>query len=558
MAPPFVSLRLPFPSSTMPPINHTFLDALCLAHVSGLPPPPHPPSHPPPSSASTLFSPAFALEQAARLHALFKAFETGDAVLGTRLANALAPGVLDEAGFQLDVRCASLAGALFSDGLEAALEKARDVARFAEAADVDTYPRFVEEMVMFVLPERVGGDAGVRERWRHLGERAVASIRARAGARGGRLGFLVRYLMGFGSGGRFGLGRVWARPLRCPDGGAVDDGNVLALCERFSSLGREGAVDAMRWAGGDVNGALLAELARIEIEEGVLDDMVGEYLEARGLRGEGKMRRLRDVADRSAVDLIDAALDVLPSILDGREGLRFRFGQARLMHEVELGDFEGAVRVLKDVLAPLVEAPDGPLADELKKTAVLLVFPVEDRGDGMPVKKRRTIDTIDGDIAMPDADDAPNGVPLFAGSEIEVIRNAVAERCSAAALSAPIFRAVVEDAGQPALVKVLSDMLAPHAIFLSSSGMSKDQFGELLGIGGLLRDEDALVAVIGGESMGAGKADSCDSAGPEEADRERNLLMLMDFLQMSRAAALDILNENPNQEVGAIIDTLTS
>lgn len=546
----------------MPPINHTFLDALCLAHVSGLPPPPHPPSHAPPASTSTSFSPASALEQAAHLHALFAAFDAGDAVLGTRLASALAPGVLDEAGFQLDVRCASLAGALFSDGLEAALVKAQDVARFAEAEAVDTYPQFVEEMLMFVLPERVGGDAGVRERWRRLGEMAVASVRARVGARGGRLGFLVRYLMGFerrfGDGGRFGLGRAWARPVRFPGGGAVDDRDVMALIERFPCLRQEDAADSMRWAGGDVDGALLAELARIEIEEGVLDDMVDEYLEARGLRGEGRMRRLRDAADRSAVDLINAALDVLPSLLDGRDGLRFRFGQARLMHEVERGDFEGAVRVLKDVLAPLVEAPEGPLADELKKTAVLLVFPVEDRGDGMPVKKRRTIDTIVGDIVMPDVDDTSDGVPLFAGSEIEAIRNAVAERCSAAALSAPIFRAVVDDAGQPALVEVLSDMLAPHAIFLSKSHMSKDQFSELLGIGGLLRDEDTLVSVIGGESTDAGKADRCDSAGQEDADREDKLFKLMQVLQLSRAAALDVLNENPNQEVGSIIETLMS
>lgn len=133
--------------------------------------------------------------------------------------------------------------------------------------------------------------------------------------------------------------------------------------------------DCLRWAGGNVEGALLAELGRIEIEEGVLDGIWEEWLEAQGLRSEGRMKRLREAAAGGAVELVECALEVLRGILEGRDGLRFRFGKARLLHEVDRRDFDAAVRMLKDVLTPLLgDDVEGALAEELKNTAVLLVF----------------------------------------------------------------------------------------------------------------------------------------------------------------------------------------
>jgi hypothetical protein len=128
-------------------------------------------------------------------------------------------------------------------------------------------------------------------------------------------------------------------------------------------------------------------------------------------------------------------------------------------------------------------------------------------------------------------------------------------------LAAPIYRAVGKLCGEPLLSRLLVTLLETHANWLAASGMPVDQFGDLLGINELGRDEDACaeapdvrdaasdpsVRTKGGGSAGGGR---------EDPARAQKILTLREFLSLSRAEALSILNEHPSLDVNAIIEMM--
>lgn len=672
-------------------LNLTLLDRLCEAHLASGPTGAGAAvgaGAAAGGAAAAFENPAGARAQAdavARVHACF---QRGDVERGCAAANELAPGSLDDPRFQLDLRLHGLvervalaAGKKAAGGGDGAYEDAlryarEELAPFAQEAFPEAYRLFVEECLVFVFPERA---KGLEVRRRLIADVAAATLAAHCGVKGSQLSFLVRYLAvlhcGKGSmyanvvpgheetkpsvateslkalagdgarasengGSAFEVAhgndvelRLGPRPLEHASfERGYRDAELLALSDRFPSLGREDAIDTMRHAGGDADTALLLELARVRLDDAALDELVREYLSLRGLGngsddiGEGGegwgfsgasddggargavMRSLRKVArDGSATRLVEAATRVEPDLLGSSPALRFRIGQAALVEDLRAGENAGAIATLRDKLGPLAVAhPE--LMPALRETAVLLAFPVdlgktsgraeveaggdkmeEDEGEcapALPVKKRRTGGgnaehagddaTASGGKAFVqedpggsngDAHGAASGVSGApkdedtSDADLASIRASVLARSATSALAAPILRAVSRRGAPPRLAVLLAHLLDTHANWLvAAAGASRDRFGGLLGLDRLRSgDEEARGEAIAaaGQSGGAG-ADATAAAdeASDEADaaREAKIMTVREFLSMSRAAAIAVLDEHPERDVSAIIE----
>lgn len=354
---------------------------------------------------------------------------------------------------------------------------------------------------------------------------------------------------------------------------------------------------------------------------------LGGALARGGEHGEraATMESLRQVASLgSATLLVETATQIEPGLLESSPALQFRIGQATLVEEVRAGDYGKAIATLKDRLGPLAFA-NVELMPSLRETSVLLAFPgdmsVEATAKGssnsslpdLPVKKRKTSGPAGagGSDAEPLPGAAPGRtdfVPLCppvvgsdgdggeAEKEIDImdvdddaaqhddtaqhddaaehddaaqlpvaaIRASVLESSSAAALAAPIFRAVGRLGEEPRLAALLARLLGTHANWLAASGMRSDHFGDLLALRRLAEPDDSLLEPTGaaGPSAGAEKDSGVSGVGSGVADaddgrdpaREQKILMVREFLSMTRADAISLLDEHPTLDVNGIIE----
>jgi hypothetical protein len=586
--------------------NQSSLDSLVQAHLS------------------RLSAPSSPLQEA--IAAVSAAAREGDVQAAATLAAPFAPpGVLDEPRFQLDLRIHALLERVHGSktgltGHADALAYARDsLAPYAQEAFPEAYAVFVQAMLVFAYPQSV---ADMRPRREALAAKMISTMWAHAPPDDSPLEALLRYLaacMYLGAGARFApdpsrnpaadtairrlfppptseppspltskaplpLSAVpqlallpWAadpRPLpHASENRDYTDLELLALRDRLPHMTFLESLDSMRYASGNVENALRAELARIRINRPELDAIVADYCVSRGLdyidpggSSSAKpppksavsecrldlystMRRLRELtASGSTTRLVEAAKELDPGLLESSPTLTFRIGQAALVHELRAGKMTSALAIARTRLGPLADAHPH-LHPALKETTTLLSCsgavdlassPRAATDGGKPGSEAPKMEeTVSGDTDGGSTDSEED--------RTLAILQAVVESSSAKALAGQIYSAVGRRLGKDGpdggLVGILQAALETHANWVAASGVD-DIFSEPLGIDELWRRED-----VEGEGGDGGCEDDVEAErgaggganGPKDAGRDVMITTLMEVLAVPRSEAREIV-----------------
>lgn len=446
-------------------------------------------------------------------------------------------------------------------------------------------------MLVFVFPERA---LYIQERRQEIAGVIVSTLRARLNAPISRLSLLIRYLVNIqqGYGAEFiplngpsysNLSSIlislfpprasetetndngllipkqpfpWnldPRPL--PHGSSnrnFADVDVLALCDSLHTP-QDKMLESLRYANGDANVALRCELSLIRMDEERLDLLVDEYCSARGLGqnvdGETTwstqcLRQMREYAKAGNTSgLIRIALELNPRLLEDSPLLDFRFGQAALIEAVCEKNFASVLKLVQGKLGPLANK-NSQLYNELRETTLLILFPdtVE------PVVKSKPNLLTARDVGGSGNDETAMDIEGSDNDMLESVCRTTAEKCSAKALAGLVNKGVSPLMEEPELLVLMKKLLDTHVKWVTASG-SVDHFSEFLSISELTRDDES-VGVASSTSMRATAGESALAEGSDSDTHERNqkILTLMEFLAVSRAEAIHILDSHPATE----------
>ncbi|KAF3329503.1 Glucose-induced degradation protein 8 [Carex littledalei] len=131
-------------------------------------------------------------------------------------------------------------------------------------------------------------------------------------------------------------------------------------------LTRQGSVDSLKFAKGDLLLAFQNELCRMKLDLPSLDKLVHEYCVYRGI--------VEGCPTSTPVEEINC-LD--PDFFNQNPTLLFQLKQVEFLKLVSGGDYNGALKVASDHLGPLA-ASNQALMKPLKETLVALLQPSED------------------------------------------------------------------------------------------------------------------------------------------------------------------------------------
>lgn len=380
------------------------------------------------------------------------------------------------------------------------------------------------------------------------------------------------------------------------------EADVQTLLMRVD-ISRQDAVESLRFTNGDVLAAFRNELGRICLNTARLQALVEDYCAHRGLqelepmslyRNDAKqkleeagsklaqlspalrdtyatMRQVRELAESGNMeDLVQTALKIDPQLLERSPVLTFRILEGRLLRLLRDGDYEGAVNIARKEMGPLADQ-NSELLECLKESTMLLAFPgivrlqsevmnspksgtsLEKASSDRPADapKRPRLGTIGPDALHSPCTDI-DASPDYA---LDCVVNSIEKRSSIQALAGQVYRALGDKLGEPSLVKLLRATLRTHAAWLDHNQM-KDIFAEHVRISAIGCQSDVLLL----QTVQTGKEDDENrqagsqapsaslrrGGGMSASAREDTVLLLMEFLALSRSDALEILQHHGN------------
>lgn len=462
------------------------------------------------------------------------------------------------------------------------------------------YNHFLEHMLIFSFPERASN--AIMQRCL-LADTIASTLYAHHGVRDSRLSLMLRYLVAihldkgalyastknvaqsgatiskifpngtqpslsdtgpstsFGEGNRDsaqkGLWDSKSRPVRhCSTSRDFREADILTLRDRLP-MSRDEAVETLRYAKGNVWSALRFELSRIRVNWSVLNKLVRLFCLARGIVPPAidqipeepdvnqVLLQLRSlVQSGSASKLGEAASSLCPTLFASSPALHFKVQRAALVERLKDGNFEGALTIARTQLGPLSsESPD--LFSALRETMVLLAYPVADNDSS---NLSAGDHELNGKLTEKDLGSEPV-TGLSFGLDVDSIRKSVLEESSLSLISGSLYRAAGGESAECELSRLLLSLMETYDAWAAAS-MLQDQFADQLCITVLSKAEDVCTGLppptVDEETPGGSSSGAAPEASAAEDDpRANKIFILMDFLNMSRAEAIAIIEQHP-------------
>ncbi|KAI0562522.1 hypothetical protein FGB62_58g119 [Gracilaria domingensis] len=299
------------------------------------------------------------------------------------------------------------------------------------------------------------------------------------------------------------------------------------------------------------------------------------------------MKHVRELSERHPEEGVLERICEIESILGAActDSLKFRMAQQKILFHLRRRNFEEAILISHAVLGPLA-ALHSELFPALMDTMFLLVFAKDDETVlsreghsrkqsmvrfGPPESFQEQFVTRSNDednSSTPMSVEKPEPTPQNA-SYLEVIRG-----CNDRVSTDSSFVSMIEEAyvsfqkkyGEPSMVRLLKALLLAHQNWETQNIMS-DQLAESFSIPTVLGhrrekppsdNSGPLVKNYQSKPDGAstsGSGNDPRSQGPES--REQTILVLMEFMDMSRAEAIAVLRNHPHAaSTQSILDSL--
>lgn len=489
------------------------------------------------------------------------------------------------------------------DAMCEALRYSQTLATFALSAFPEAYTEFTKAMSLFINPEEVKDLSFILAKRRLVADTLVERLGQAKLAYGSKLSLLIRYLglihLQFctpiitrddpspplhailqrlfdfelahdatSSPIQWRTGAP-ADPLRFDTIMSFEEEDVQVLPERVG-ISRQKAIASLRVANGDVFIALKNELARVVISNSTLQKLVVDFAAARGLDAFSivpsadvhgshvafstpnyvsrltkdtarvavledelsenframwcAMKTIREAA--SSYDDKHQSLSVLheavrdTGLLDD-DMIQFRLAQRKVAMLAEDGLLEQALHVMRSEMGPI--ALRNPVfQSELEETSMMVVC----------TTKEHSIDERD------DSELSSNEETL------KDIHSNVWKACSLESIMREVYDALQRRHGEPDLAMVIRGLLETHTKWQEVS-MFTDRCSASLGIDELCKLEEEE---DGDRDTSTVTADSSPSDKPEDkknSEMEQTILTLMEFLALSRAEALTLIQSHP-------------
>lgn len=483
-----------------------------------------------------------------------------------------------------------------------ALRYSQTLATFALSAFPEAYTEFTKAMSLFINPEEVKDLSFILDKRRLVADTLVARLGQAKLAYGSKLSLLIRYLGLIYLQFRtpiitrddpppplhanlqqlfdFELAHdvtsaplQWrteapADPLSFETFMSFEENDVQVLPERVG-ISRQRAVASLRVANGDVFIALKNELARVVISNSILQKLVIDFAAARGLDGFSVVPSAdvhdshvtistpdyvsRLTRDRERVAILEGELSenframwcAMKAVREAavssddrhqslsalheavrRTGLldddtiQFRLAQRKVAMLAEDGCLEQALHIMRSEMGPIaLRTP--VFQSELEETSMMVVC----------TTKEHSIDERDSELSSNE-------------ETLKDIHSKVWKACSLESIMREVYDALQRRYGEPDFVMVIRGLLETHAKWQEVS-MFTDRCSASFGIDELRKLEDEE---DGDHDTSTVTADSSPSNKPEDkknSEMEQTILTLMEFLALSRAEALTLLQSHP-------------
>ncbi|CDF40490.1 unnamed protein product [Chondrus crispus] len=397
--------------------------------------------------------------------------------------------------------------------------------------------------------------------------------------------------------------------------------DVQALPERVN-ISRQDSIESLRFSDGDVSIALKNELGRVEVSRTRFRQLVIEYCAARGFHvfEAGKaclnkengdqfpvvsdeedrmvvvegmvsqdymemfsaLQKLRGLAGKSDLEAYLPVVEEMGhELLEQAPVLDFRIGQCEVLRYLKGDEFDTALRVIQQRLAPAARKyPE--LQKSLTDTITLLVFATDVKRNlkeseraakyrvhgavGEDKKRNLLLEDTEmcGNNCDPGAEEQKKHSNSFEGFLSTAIR-AVVDNVSIDSIIAEAYKAYEMKFKAPELLQLLSSLVVTHKEW-QTYNMMTDRFSNAMGIdelGGLCEGQrgssaDIRHAFTISECANNQEVGEAQSANPSSQistrdqrrneQRENTVLTLMEFLAISRAEALTVVRNHPNAE----------
>ncbi|PXF49814.1 hypothetical protein BWQ96_00466 [Gracilariopsis chorda] len=269
--------------------------------------------------------------------------------------------------------------------------------------------------------------------------------------------------------------------------------------------------------------------------------------------------------------------------------LKFRLAQRKIMLHLHRREFDVAIQASKETLGPIA-AVHPEVRPCLADTMTLLMFAQEANSipRGTSRKQRGAVPEIEvsGSSTLPSEmnrrDEGPTAVfrkdttfrppqqteqelLSFEGAIVEC-RDRVFENCSLESIVREAFSSLQKSRGEPDMLRVLQGLLNVHQKWQTENMMSDElanAFGvqEILGASNSSSSHNAHdsprqnEARLSDQTMNSGS--SADQETYRTQQREQTILVLMEFMNMSRAEAIAVLRNYPQSaSTQSILDSL--